>query len=145
MTILRSLSSVPRRWGWLVAAALALSTAPLAAHDMWIEPTSFIPDAGKIIGVRLRVGQDFLGDPLPRDPALIEQFISVDSTGRKPVYGRDSADPAGLLRVAEPGGIAVQIAGQLGVMGSAAVVGEQVGHRERYRNDGADSAADLLW
>jgi len=103
MTILRSLSSVPRRWGWLVAAALALSTAPLAAHDMWIEPTSFIPDAGKIIGVRLRVGQDFLGDPLPRDPALIEQFISVDSTGRKPVYGRDGADPAGLLRVAEPG------------------------------------------
>ncbi|PYS27164.1 MAG: hypothetical protein DMG11_17335, partial [Acidobacteria bacterium] len=70
MTILRSLSSVPRRWGWLLAAALALSAAPLAAHDMWIEPTSFIPDAGKIVGVRLRVGQDFLGDPLPRDPAL---------------------------------------------------------------------------
>jgi len=88
---------------WLVAAALALSAGPLAAHDMWIEPTSFLPDAGKIIGVRLRVGQDFLGDPLPRDPALIEQFISVDSTGRKPVYGRDGADPAGLLRVAEPG------------------------------------------
>lgn len=86
-----------------VALALALSAAPLAAHDMWIEPTSFIPEAGKIIGLRLRVGQDFLGDPIPRDPELIDQFISVDSTGRKPVYGRDGADPAGLVRVADPG------------------------------------------
>lgn len=83
--------------------AFVFVAAPLAAHDMWIEPTSFLPDAGKIIGVRLRVGQDFLGDPLPRDPALIDQFISIDSTGRKPVYGRDGADPAGLLRVSDPG------------------------------------------
>jgi uncharacterized GH25 family protein len=86
-----------------VAFALLVTAAPLAAHDMWIEPTSFIPDAGKIIGLRLRVGQDFLGDPIPRDPALIDQFISVDSTGRKPVYGRDGADPAGLMRVADSG------------------------------------------
>src|SRR5262245_13746915 len=44
---------------------LLLTTTTLSAHDMWIEPTAFFPDAGKIIGVRLRVGQDFLGDPLP--------------------------------------------------------------------------------
>ena len=81
--------------------ALILTVAPLAAHDMWIEPTSFLPDAGKVIGVKLRIGQDFLGDPLPRDPALIDQFISVDSSGRKPVYGHDGADPAGLVRVAD--------------------------------------------
>src|SRR3989442_763933 len=84
-------------------AILFLTVAPLAAHDMWIEPTSFLGDIGKIIGLRLRIGQDFLGDPLPRDPALIDQFISIDSTGRKPVYGRDGADPAGLIHVAEPG------------------------------------------
>jgi hypothetical protein len=70
---------------------------------MWIEPTAFLPDAGKIIGLRLRVGQDFLGDPLPYNSALIDQFIGVDSTGRKPVVGRDGADPAGLLYVAAPG------------------------------------------
>ena len=103
MTIVHSISSVLRRSGRLVVAGLVLSVASLAAHDMWIEPTAFIPDAGEIVGVRLRVGQDFLGDPLPRDPALIEQFVSIDSTGRKPVYGRDGADPAGLLRVTEPG------------------------------------------
>src|SRR3989442_3625447 len=70
---------------------------------MWIEPTAFLPDTGKIIGLRLRVGQDVLGDPLPYNSALIEQFVGVDSTGRKPVVGRDGADPAGLVRVAEPG------------------------------------------
>src|ERR1043166_5307786 len=76
---------------------------PLAAHDMWIEPTSFAPNTGSVVGFRLRVGQDFLGDPLPRDPELIEQFIGVDLTGRKPIYGRDGADPAGLARQTEAG------------------------------------------
>jgi uncharacterized GH25 family protein len=91
------------RWNWLVLATLALSCAPLAAHDMWIEPTSFLPEAGRVIGVRLRVGQDFLGDPIPRDPQLIDQFISVDSTGRKDVYGHEGSDPAGLVRIADAG------------------------------------------
>lgn len=77
--------------------------APLAAHDMWIEPTAFVPEVGKIIGVKLRIGQDFLGDPLPRDPALIDQFVVIDSEGRSPIVGRDGADPAGLVRVGRPG------------------------------------------
>ena len=107
MTTVHSHSSLLRLFGlrhsgWLLAA-LVLSTVPLAAHDLWIEPTAFLPDAGKIIGLRLRVGQDFLGDPVPYNSALINQFIGVDSTGRKPVVGRDGADPAGLVRVAGPG------------------------------------------
>ena len=84
-------------------AAVAVAGAPLAAHDMWIEPTTFAPDAGKILGVRLRVGQDLLGDPLAYDPSLIEQFVFEDSAGRKSVVGRAGGDPAGLLRVAAPG------------------------------------------
>ena len=86
-----------------VALALLLTAVPLAAHDMWIEPTSFVPEMGRVVGLRLRVGQDFLGDPIPRDPALIDQFISVDSNGKKAVYGHDGADPAGLLPVTETG------------------------------------------
>ena len=70
---------------------------------MWIEPTTFSPEPGQMVGVRLRVGQDLLGDPVPRDPALINQFVVEDSAGRKPVIGRDGADPAGFLRVAAPG------------------------------------------
>src|SRR5713226_4161884 len=98
-----SRSSMFRRLGVLVVAAVALSRAPVFAHDVWIEPTTFSPEPGQIVGVRLRVGQNLLGDPLPRDPALVNQFVVVDAAGRKPVFGRDGADPAGFLRVATPG------------------------------------------
>ena len=96
-------SSVFRRLGVLVVAAIALSGARLLAHDMWIEPMTFFPETGEIVGVRLRVGQDFLGDPLPRNPELINQFVVEDAEGRRPVVGRSGADPAGFLRVAMPG------------------------------------------
>jgi uncharacterized GH25 family protein len=86
-----------------VVASILLSVTPLAAHDMWIEPMTFSPEAGEIVGVRLRVGQDFLGDPIPRDPALINQFVVEDAEGRKPVVGRTGADPAGFVRAAMPG------------------------------------------
>jgi hypothetical protein len=92
-----------RRLARLIVAAVALSSPPLFAHDMWIDPTTFFPEPGTIVGVRLRVGQDLLGDPLPRDPSLINQFVFEDEAGRKPVVGRDGADPAGFLRVAMPG------------------------------------------
>jgi len=94
-------SSTVRRLA--VLAALELAAASLFAHDMWIEPTTFFPAAGQIVGARLRVGQDLLGDPLPRDPALVKEFVFQDAEGRKPLVGRDGADPAGFLRVASPG------------------------------------------
>jgi uncharacterized GH25 family protein len=103
MMSLPSSPSMFRRLLMLAVAAIFLNRAPLFAHDMWIEPTTFSPESGQIVGVRLRVGQDLLGDPLPRDPALVNQFVVEDAAGRKPVIGRDGADPAGLLRVAMPG------------------------------------------
>ena len=88
----------------LLAIGVALSGVSLAAHDMWIEPAD-VCSAGRARSsrVRLRVGQDLLGDPIPRDPSLINQFIVEDAAGRKPVVGRDGADPAGFVRVASPG------------------------------------------
>ncbi len=95
-------SSIFRRLS-LAVAAIVLSGSLLFAHDMWIEPATFSPAPGQMVGVRLRVGQDLVGDPLPRDASLINQFVFEDATGRKPVVGRDGADPAGFLRVASPG------------------------------------------
>jgi len=86
-----------------LTALLALGGTAVAAHDMWIEPSGFKPVIGRTVGFRLRVGQDFQGDPLPRDPNLIEKFIVVDGATTTPVVGRDGADPAGLMRVASPG------------------------------------------
>jgi uncharacterized GH25 family protein len=96
-------STLFRRLAALLLAVIVLSGAPLFAHDLWIEPTAFFPEIGQMVGVRLRVGENLLGDPLPRDPALINQFVVEDSAGRRPVLGRDRADPAGFLRVAVPG------------------------------------------
>ena len=96
-------SSMFRRWGALVVAALTLCGGRLLAHDMWIEPATFSPETGEIVGVRLRVGQDFLGDPLPRTTELIKQFVVEDAESRRPLVCRDGTDPAGFLRVAMPG------------------------------------------
>ncbi len=88
----------------LAVAALALGAAPpLFAHDLWIEPTSFSPSPGQVVGVRLRVGMNLAGDPVPRVPALVNQFVVAHASDRKTISGRDGADPAGVLRVALTG------------------------------------------
>src|SRR4029453_2798553 len=91
------------RYLGMVGATVALSGVTVFAHDMWIEPTTFLPRTGDIVGARLRVGQDLLGDPLPRNPPATNQFVVEDGQGRRPLVGRDGTDPAGLLRVAAPG------------------------------------------
>lgn len=83
----------------LAAAFMILNAPPLLAHDAWIEPSAFRPATGAIIGARLLVGRDLIGDPLPRNDSLIRQFIVEDVDGRRPLVGHDGADPAGLLRV----------------------------------------------
>src|SRR5438132_1192790 len=76
-----------------------LSAAPLLAHDFWLEPASFLPQPGQILGVRLRVGQEMMGDPVPRDPAVVNQFVFEDAAGRRPLVGHAGSEPAGWLRV----------------------------------------------
>jgi len=79
------------------------ASASCFGHDMWIDPLAYTPKAGQVVPLRLFVGQDLIGDPLPRNPQLINQFIAEDSAGRKPVVGRAGADPAGMVRAAAPG------------------------------------------
>ena len=95
-------SSIRRQLS-LLAALAALGGVSLSAHDMWIEPATFLPDSGQIVALKLRVGQDLLGDPLPLNPALVNQFVVQDAAGRRPVIGRNGGDPAGLVRVAGNG------------------------------------------
>lgn len=87
----------------MVAAVLIASHASGHAHDLWIEPTAFHTEVGRSIGLRLRVGEHFVGDSLPRDPTLANEFVVVDAAGRKPIGGQAGDDPAGSLRVAMPG------------------------------------------
>ncbi|MEP6994498.1 MAG: DUF4198 domain-containing protein [Acidobacteriota bacterium] len=85
-----------------IAAAVMLAP-PLCAHDFWIEPSTFRPAVGSNLGVRLVVGQKFRGDALARNPALIERFVLVSATGELSIAGRPAAEPAGAVRIDQPG------------------------------------------
>src|SRR5262249_25593008 len=82
------------------AAAVLLATfrlwvAPLFAHDFWIEPSTFRPSVPSRLNVALRVGQDFRGDPVPRDDRKIERFVLSGATGESSIPGLPGTDPAG--------------------------------------------------
>jgi uncharacterized GH25 family protein len=88
----------------LVAAALLPFVGGAAhAHDFWIEPSEFRPAAGTSVALRLRVGQNFRGDPVPLDPQRVESFVVVSDGGAEPVGGRRGAEPAGVALVQQPG------------------------------------------
>jgi len=88
---------------WLAGIALIFGASPLLAHDLWIEPTSFAPRPGQVIGVKLRVGMNLEGDPVPRVPGLIREFVVAGDSDRRTIAGREGADPAGIMRVAAQG------------------------------------------
>jgi uncharacterized GH25 family protein len=90
---------------WITAAALLFTAlaAPLRAHDFWIEPSSFHPAPGERVGIRLRVGEHFKGDPVPRNPERIERFAQVGAAGELPVQGVEGMEPAGYAAFQAPG------------------------------------------
>jgi uncharacterized GH25 family protein len=133
----KSNSSLFHRLG-LLALTIGLAYTPLAAHDMWIEPATFSPQTGEIIPIRLRVGQDLLGDPLPRDSNLIKQFVVEDATGSKPVVGRDGSDPAGYVFVSKPGLLVI------GYRSNPSAIELPPGKFNQYlRDEGLDAVAAL--
>jgi uncharacterized GH25 family protein len=96
----------------VAALTMLLSFTPsLSAHEFWIEPTTFAPTPGKVVGIRARVGDGVLGDPVPRDPALLDKLVVDTGSGPVPVVGRDGGDPAGLLRITGDG---LHVVGYLG-------------------------------
>ena len=75
----------------------------LSAHDFWIEPSTFRPEVGSSLAVRLFVGEHFSGKPFPRDPSHFQRFVMVGPEGEVPVVGLSGRQPAGHVRVERPG------------------------------------------
>jgi uncharacterized GH25 family protein len=92
-----------RRRAALLVPAFWLAAAAALAHDFWIEPSSFRPPVGSDLAVFLRVGQDFEGEPVPRNPDLIRKFVLVSGGAESPIDGLPGTDPAGQVRVPGPG------------------------------------------
>jgi uncharacterized GH25 family protein len=87
----------------LIFVALLCVPATLRAHDFWLEPSNFHPAVGDNVTVSLRVGQQFVGDPVPRVHTLIDAFKATDSAGWRDVSGSENEDPAGYLRIEKKG------------------------------------------
>ncbi len=84
-----------------VAAALV---SPVAAHDFWIAPSSFISRASERIDLRLRVGHVDQPDDVVRDPAHIQRFVLLaPDSSMKDIVGQDGRSPAGVMRPTVPG------------------------------------------
>jgi uncharacterized GH25 family protein len=81
-----------------------LASPALLAHNFWIEPSTFTPAPGQRVAVRLRVGQELQGDPVPRDPSLMKRFVTVGPNGAEtPVPGVPNTEPAGFTALQVPG------------------------------------------
>lgn len=90
------------------AALLMMVLAiPLAAHEFWIEPSTFEPPVDSVVRLGLRVGLGFDAEPVARDSKAIEAFFVAGPNGRQEVIGRDGFNPAGLFRVTAPGTLVV--------------------------------------
>jgi uncharacterized GH25 family protein len=87
----------------LVAAVWTLTAIPARAHDFWIEPSTFAPAPGARVLVRLRVGQDFRGDPVPREAERIARFSAWSAAGDTPIPGVEGTEPAGFATLPKPG------------------------------------------
>jgi Domain of unknown function (DUF4198) len=82
---------------------LALACRPASAHDFWIEPTVFTPAPAQSVGLRLRVGENLVGEPVALSPRFVKHFVIDDMQQRRPVVVRTGADPAGVFRATQPG------------------------------------------
>ena len=80
-----------------------LAGSALKAHDFWLEPSSFRPEPGSRVSVRLQVGERLQGEPLPRMPERIERFAVIGPSGETEVVGAAGADPAGWFAPSSPG------------------------------------------
>lgn len=87
-----------RHAGLVVCVAALLVAQPARAHDFWIEPSTFTPRAGVLVAVHLKVGQDFVGDPVPRQSSSIDRFFVRQNGVDGNVGGANNIDPAGFFR-----------------------------------------------
>ncbi len=117
-----------RRHRGALAPLFLLGTwaSPIAAHDLWLEPASFRPAVGSPLSVELRVGENFEGRPLPRNPGRISRFSALGPDGETELVGIAGRRPAEYLTPRRPG------AHVIGFVSHRASLELEAGKFERY-------------
>ena len=91
----------------LSGLAMGLGARGAQGHEFWVEPSTFSLESGKLLGIRLCVGDGFEGWSLARNAERVELFAAAGPAGQQPVVGLDGADPAGVARFPAPGGYVI--------------------------------------
>lgn len=88
-----------------LAAVVLSAVAPVLAHDLWIEPASFISQPDQVVPVSLYIGHPAEGgfEPVRRSPGRWERFALIGPHGESAIPGLDGSTPAGVIRPAAPG------------------------------------------
>ena len=81
----------------LGTATLLFLAAAAAAHDFWIEPSTFTPAAGETVAVQLRSGENLEGRPVGWSAEWVERFAVRENGKETELGGRAGVDPAGWL------------------------------------------------
>ena len=88
----------PAGWAALAFGLALLLAGPVFAHDFWIEPSSFTPGAGTAVAIDLKVGEEFVGDSVPRRARTIDRFeFYTGGNTPQPISGADGLSPAGTI------------------------------------------------
>lgn len=90
---------------WL---AIAVSTLAANSHEFWLSPEDYTISDADVMQVRLRVGSDMKGVPLPYLPGDIARFEVVQGDTARPVTARMGDNPA-LVMEAGAEGLAVVV------------------------------------
>jgi uncharacterized GH25 family protein len=96
--------SAASRFALMLFTFAAPFTGHARAHDFWIQPSSFHPAPSARVSIHLRVGEEFHGEPVARNPERIERFFArVAGAESTPIVGVDGKAPAGYWSPAAPG------------------------------------------
>lgn len=85
---------------------LVLASTAAYSHDFWIEPDTFMPEAGAQVEIRLREGMDFKGNTLPFIPEWFSDFSQTRGSTREDIESLPGDDPAAVI-VAQKGALLV--------------------------------------
>lgn len=115
----------------------ALAAAgPAAAHDLWLVPSSFVPEPGEAVAVSIRVGHDpATAEPLPHRPEWVERFVFAGPEEGE-IRGAPGSDPAGYARFEAPGLYALAL-----VSGATEHEMEVAGFERYLTEEGLEAAA----
>ena len=92
----------PGRYVCLLTAFALVASLP--AHEFWIEPANYRPEADEVVSLKFYVGMAYQGDELARYQSRIEEFLHFEPGAEqgKPVPGFEGQH-AGLIRPHAPG------------------------------------------